>query len=206
MATSLRTLGVQVWELPPLILHPFNERVPPSALLENSKAALMMAGLIPGDGSDQDELKRRMLVGRHAEIRMLFFLGKDVFRWLGQCQECAARIPELSGVELPGQSFAGLLTASPPPAVKEKLIRWGVADHASVFSRAIGLNAVFAQPPALEGLSGEFLRNYHRYADLMFRSYMESQPHHIVGAANFRFELYASGEYSRMLETEWGTE
>ncbi len=166
----------------------------------------MMAGLIPDDGSDRDELRRRLLAGRHAEIRMLFFLGKDVFRWLDQCQECAGRIPELSGAELRGQSFAGLLTANPPPGVKEKLIRWGVADYSSVFSRAIGLNAVFAEPPAIEGLSEEFLRNYHRYADLMFRCYMESQPHAIAGPANFRFELYASGEYSRMLESEWGAE
>jgi len=73
--------------LPPLILHPFNERVPPSALLENSKAALMLSGLIPNDGSDQEDLKRRLLAGRYSEIRMLYFLGKDVFRWIEQCVE-----------------------------------------------------------------------------------------------------------------------
>ncbi len=28
MPTSLKTLGETVWDLPPLILHPFNERVP----------------------------------------------------------------------------------------------------------------------------------------------------------------------------------
>jgi hypothetical protein len=206
MSTSLKTLGETVWDLPPLILHPFNERVPPSALLENSKAALMMAGLIPDDGSDRDELKRRLLAGRHAEIRMLFFLGKDVCRWLTQCQECANRIPELNDAEIREQSFAGLLAGNPPPGVKEKLIRWGVADYSSVFARAVGLNAVFAQPPALEGLSEEFLRNYHRYTDRMYQCYMESQPHLIVKAANFRFELYASGEYSRMLESEWASD
>jgi hypothetical protein len=70
----------------------------------------------------------------------------------------------------------------------------------------VGLNAVFAQPPALEGLSEEFLRNYHRYTDRMYQCYMESQPHLIVKAANFRFELYASGEYSRMLESEWASD
>ena len=200
----IKTLGEAVWDLPPLILHPFNERVPPGELLENSKAALMMAGLIPDDGSDWDELTRRLLTGRHAEIRMLYFLGKDVFRWLAQCRECAARIPELSGQELPEQSFAGLLAGSPPQSVKEKLIAWGVADYATVFSRAVGLNAVFSQPPAMETLSEEFLRNYHRYADSLFHCYMESQPHLIVNSSNFRFDLYASGEYSRMLETEWG--
>ena len=59
MSTPTMTLGSTELVMPPLILHPFNERVPPSALLENSKAALMLSGLIPNDGSDQDELKRR---------------------------------------------------------------------------------------------------------------------------------------------------
>lgn len=203
---SVKTLGDTVWDLPPLILHPFNERVPPAALLENSKAALMMAGIIPDDGSDWDALTRRLLTGRHAEIRMLYFLGKDVCRWLTQCRECASRIADLNGAEVHEQSFAGLLAGKPPQAVEEKLVRWGVAGYSSVFSRAVGLNAVFAQPPALESLSEEFLRNYHRYADLMYRCYMASQPHLIVTAANFRFDLYASGEYSRMLESEWGAD
>jgi hypothetical protein len=201
-----KTLGESVFDLPPLILHPFNERVPPSALMENSKAALMMAGLIPDDGSDWDELTRRLLTGRHAEVRMLFFLGKDVCRWLAQCRECAARFPELAAAEVCEQSFAGLLAGAPPQPVKEKLIGWGVADYAAVFARAIGLNAVFSQPPAIETLSEEFLRHYHRYADLMFRCYMESQPHPILAPANFRFDLYASGEYSRMLESEWNSD
>ena len=58
-----------MWDLPPLILHPFNERVPPSALLENSKAALMLSGLIPNDGSDREDLKRRLLAGRRPAVR-----------------------------------------------------------------------------------------------------------------------------------------
>jgi hypothetical protein len=90
------TLGETVWDLPPLILHPFNERVPPTALLENSKAALMLSGMIPSDGSDPDDLKRRLLSGRYSEMRMLFFLGKDVMRWIDQSLEWAGRIPELS--------------------------------------------------------------------------------------------------------------
>jgi hypothetical protein len=70
-------------ELPPLILHPFNERATPSDLLENSKAALILSGLMPHDGVEPDELRRRLLAGRYSEIRMLFFLGRDVFRWSG---------------------------------------------------------------------------------------------------------------------------
>jgi hypothetical protein len=202
MAT-VTSFGESVWELPPLILHPFNERVPPAALLENSKAALMLSGLIPNDGSDQDDLRRRLLTGRWSEVRMLFFLGKDVLRWIDQCLDWATRVPELSGADVCRQSFAGLLTANPPDSVKDKLVRWGVSDHASIFARAIGLNTLFAEPPAFENLAEEFLRNYHRYADVLFRCYMDSEPYCVIASANFRFELYASGEYSRMLESEW---
>lgn len=199
------TLGETVWELPPLILHPFNERTPPSALLENSKAALMLSGLIPNDGSEADELKRRLLAGRYGELRMLFFLGKDVFRWVDQCLEWAGNEPELAAArDLRHQSFAGLLTASPPDPVKEKLVAWGVADYASIFARAIGINAAFTEPPALSLLTEEFLRTYHRYADYLFRCYMDSEPHRSIGPVNFRFALYASGEYSRLLESQWG--
>jgi hypothetical protein len=87
--------------------------------------------------------------------------------------------------------------------VSEKLLRWGVSDYPAIFSRAIGLHAMFLQPPAFESLSQEFLRNYHRYADGLYRSFMESQPHRTAAARNFRFDLYASGEYSRMLESAW---
>src|SRR5215472_610649 len=93
----MTSLGATVWELPPLILHPFNERMPPSALLDNSKAALMLSGLIPSDGTDPESLKTRLLAGRYSEIRMLFFLGKDVFRWIDQCMEWSERVPELAG-------------------------------------------------------------------------------------------------------------
>src|ERR1700678_2497971 len=88
-------LGEMLWRMPPLILHPFNERVSPGTLMENSKAALMLSGLIPSEGIDREELKRRLLTGRHSEIRMLYFLGKDVFRWIGQCMEIVERMPGL---------------------------------------------------------------------------------------------------------------
>ena len=204
MSTPVKTLGRSVWDLPPLILHPFHERVPPATLLENSKAALMLAGLIPDDGSDYAQLQRRVLFGRYSEIRMLYFLGKDLFRWIEQCEEQTGRLPELEAAQVCAQSFAGLLAGDPPLNVKEKLIRWGVGDYSSIFARAIGLNAAFAAPPAMESLTEEFLRNYHRYADRLYQAYMETQPHGVLASPNFRFEIYASGEYSRMLENEWG--
>jgi hypothetical protein len=200
---TAHNLGDRVWNLPPLILHPFNERVPPSALLENSKAALMLSGLIPRDGSDEEELKRRLLAGRYGEVRMLFYLGKDVFRWIDQCLEWSRRQPEFEGLGLERQTFARLLTSRPPSGVRTKLEHWGVADHRSIFSRAIGLQVLFGQPPAFDGLTEEFLRNYHRYTDALFGCYLESEVHAVITPANFQFELYASGEYSRMLESQW---
>jgi len=196
-------LDETVWNLPPLILHPFNEHIPPSVLLDNSKAALMLSGLIPNDGTDPEELSRRILAGRYAEIRMLFFLGKDIVRWLEQCMDWVLRVPEFEGQEWRLQSFAAFLTLSTPEEVKEKLTLWGVTDYTSIFRRAIGLNALFTVPPALGDLAEEFLRNYHRYADSLYRCYMEMEPYRELDAKRFSFTLYASGEYSRLLESQW---
>lgn len=204
MSAPATSFGKIVWDLPPLILHPFNEHVPPSAMIENSRAALMLSGLVSNDQSDPEVLLRRLLAGRYAEIRMLFFLGKDLLRWIGQCGECVGRIRELEASDIRAQSFAGLLITSPPEAVKEKLANWGVADYGSIFSRALGLNTLFTSPPEADLLAEEFLRNYHRYADSLYRCYMELQPHRAITAVNFQFDLYASGEYSRLLESEWG--
>ena len=204
MSPAVARIEEAVYELPPLILHPFNEKVSPSTLLDNSRAALMLSGLLPSDGFDRDDLTRRLLAGRYSEIRMLFFLGKDVFRWIEQCMEWSERFPELQGSELQPQSFAALLTQNPPECVREKLVRWGVADHAAIFSRAIGLNSMFSEPPSYESLAEDFLRNYHRYADFLFQCFLDSRQHRSIESTTFRFELYASGEYSRLLENAWG--
>jgi hypothetical protein len=203
MTTPSTPLNETVWDLPPLILHPFNERVPASALLDNSRAALMLSGLIPNHGADREELSRRLLNGRYGEIRMLFFLGKDVSRWMDQCLDWVSRVAELREGEWHGQTFAALLAADTPAEVKEKLLRWGVSDYRSIFCRAIGLNTMFTAPPAFDTLAEEFLRNYHRYADCLYRCYMELEPYQVLDARRFHFALYASGEYSRMLESQW---
>jgi hypothetical protein len=202
MFSTVPGLGETIWELPPLILHPFSERISPAALLENSKAALILSGLLPGEGEDGEELQRKVLAGRYSEIRMLFYLGKDVFRWIGQCMEIVERAPELTDAGFRRPSFAGLL-ASPPKNVREKLIHWGVVDYAAVFARAIGLNTLFAEPPAFASLSMEFIRGYHRAADLLFQAFMETEPHRVAAPRNFAFELYASGEYAKLLATSW---
>jgi hypothetical protein len=191
-----------IWDLPPLILHPFNERTPPSSLLENSKAALMLSGLIPNEGATEEDLRRKLLSGRYSEVRMLFFLGRDVFRWIDQCMEIVTRTPALQDFDYKPQSFAGL-AASPPVSVREKLISWGVADYVNVFARAVGLNAIFAEPPEFTCLAPDFLKEYYRYADLFYHGFMEAEPHRLASEKDFRFELYASGEYAKLLESEW---
>jgi hypothetical protein len=206
MSTGSSALGAAVWELPPLILHPFNESVVPADLVENSRAALMLSGLVPSNGADPDELRRRVLQGRHSEIRMLYFVGKDVFRWIDQCVEFVDGKPELRMAELRRQSFAGILTGNPPENVLTKLKAWGVFDYSAIFARAIGLNALFQQPPDVALLSSEFLQHYHRYADYLYACFMELEQHRVITAQNFHFTLYASGEYSRILETQWGGE
>jgi hypothetical protein len=35
---------------------------------------------------------------------------------------------------------------------------------------------------------------------------MEGRPHREIAAANFHFDLYASGEYMQLLEKQWGGE
>jgi hypothetical protein len=195
--------GDAVWDLPPLILHPFSDGISPAALLESSRAALMLSGLIAGDGSEQDELRQRLLAGRYSEIRMLFYLGKDVSRWIGQCLEFISRIPELEDAGIRSQSFASMLASNPPEPAKEKLVSWGVLDYTSIFSRSLGLHSVFTEPPLLRQLGEEFLERYHIFADALFRCYLELEPYRAISPANFRFALYASGEYARLLESEW---
>jgi hypothetical protein len=197
-------LGNAVWDLPPLILHPFADRGSSERLLENSRNVLLACGLAAGGETAQDDLNRRILEGRFAEIRMLFFLGKDVVRWTGQCQEFAGRVPELAKAGVVERSFARLLTEHMPEAVNLKLRGWGVHDAGVIFARAIGLNQIFAAPPEFHCLTEDFVRNYHRYADSFFTSWIQSAPFREVTSTNFRFDLYASGEYTKMLENEWG--
>jgi hypothetical protein len=112
-------------------------------------------------------------------------------------------VPELREREWRPQSFAALLTAATPMEVKEKLTRWGVSDYISIFRRAIGLNTMFANPPELGDLAEEFLHNYHKYADSLYQSFMAMEAYPTLDPRRSRFVLYASGEYSRMLESQW---
>jgi hypothetical protein len=203
---SATDFGAATWELPPLILHPFSDSASSAKLMENTRLSLMACGILPGDGSAPADLVRKLLEGRFAEMRMLFFLGKDLLRWMEQCMEFVARVAELSREPIHEQSFALLLTQNPPESVSQKLTGWGVSDPSLIFSRGIALNHLFGEAPALDQLAEDFIRNYHRYADHVFACWRQLVPFREITAKNFRFDLYASGEYTKMLENEWSSE
>jgi len=195
--------GAKKWELPPLILHPFSDQSGPGKLVQSSRASLMLNGLLPHDESSEDELTRKLIEGRVCEIRMLFFVGKDLLRWIAHCLDFVSSIPELKDSGIREQSFAEFLVQSPPEKVRTKLRGWGVFDYKSIFSRAIGLNSVFCEPPDESQVSVEFIRNYFRFADHMFACRQQIQAFKEISIENFHFEIYASGEYSRLLEKSW---
>lgn len=176
-----------VRELPPLILHPFDTRAEATRLNESA------IGPHP-------ELKD--LESRFSELRMLSFLGKDVDRWLAQCLEFA----QTDGPDLEGAteaSFISLLLFDPPLAAARKLSDWGIGNHQIVFSRALGLNLVYPFPPGPEGLSEGLLRNFHHYADALFDVRLKRRAGRELRGDRYTFEIYASSEYSRLLERSW---
>jgi hypothetical protein len=189
--------------LPPLILHPFTDAGGPSKLVESSRANLKLQGLLPQGDASREDLDRALLDGRYSELRMLYYVGKDLARWIGQCLEFAERNQDM----LPRgtyQSFASFLIQDAPPEVQAKLRKWGVADYKSIFSRALGLHTMFAAAPPREMLSDEFVRSYFRYADQIFQTKQEECDFSPINSREFDFELYSSGEYARMLERSWG--
>ncbi|MBM3738502.1 MAG: hypothetical protein FJW39_22200 [Acidobacteria bacterium] len=196
-------LRTREWCLPPLILHPFSDSTGPGRLVESSRASLMLQGLLPQGDLTVDELERRLLDGRYCELRMLFYVGRDLFRWIEQCQDFVDSSAELRDRGYKFQSFASYVVENPPAGVAAKLKQWGVADYKAIFQRAIGLNCVLAEVPEREMLSNEFVRHYYRYADHMYLCRQHSTVFPELPASQFDFELFASGEYARMLEKEW---
>lgn len=197
------TSANKIWTLPPLILHPFADSAGPGLLVESSRASLILQGLLPGGDQSQSDLERKLITGRYCELRMLYYVGKDLVRWIEQCLDFVANAPELSGEGIEFQSFANLLVFDPPGPVREKLKKWGVADFKGIFSRAIGIYTLFTDAPPRELLSDEFLRNYYRYADYFFAARQSLKQYTELNPRRFDFALFASGEYARMLEREW---
>ena len=191
-------------KLPPLILHPFSDGNAPERLTASARASLMLRGLLPAENLSHEELNRRLLEGRYSEIKMLFYLGKDLSRWLEQCMEVVERDDELRSAGIGPESFAALLMEDAPGPVREKLQGWGVVDYQVIFRRALALHVMFAALPESEVLSDTFLRFHHRFTDSLFQCRQETAVFAKLRSDDFEFELYASGEYTRLLEKEWG--
>ena len=190
-------------KLPPLILHPFADAGGPEKLVESSRASLVLQGLLPAGDRNTQDVERTLLEGRFCEIRMLFYVGKDLLRWIEQCLELVERSPELRGTGIKYQSFAAYLVGHTPEAVQAKLKKWGVSDYRAIFSRALGLSAVFGEVPQRETLTDEFIRHYYRYADQLFQIRQGEALFSDISELGLELEIFASGEYSRMLEREW---
>jgi len=191
------------WKLPPLILHPFSERSGPEKLLASSRASLILQGVLPGEDYSLEELERTLLEGRCCEISMLFYVGKDLVRWADQCMELIENTEALKRSGIRPESFLQLLIETTPAAVDEKLRRWGVYEYKTIFSRALGIHAVFQELPRYEGLSTNFVRHYHRFADHLYTCHQQLFPFTPILPASFDFELFASAEYTRLLDSQW---
>ncbi len=189
--------------LPPLILHPFTESAATAQVLESARASLSIMNDEGAPKKEKDALERQMIEGRFTEFRMLFYVGKDICRWLDQCVDTCGRDPELANLRLPGQSFARLLIEQTPDDVATKLRGWGVVEYARIFSRSIGIFTQFRLPPSPEMLQARYLRHYYRYADYAYTAWRDVDKGPELQYANFPFALFASGEYTRKLEEEW---
>ena len=202
---TLKPAGTEVFALPPLILHPFSGPDDTSVLMESSRASLALQGFLPRPDSAQD-LDQQLLRGRYAELKMLYYIGKDITRWAGQCAETAAAARAFEGRRLRVETFVVFLVQHVPPHVRAKLEAWGVLDFCSLFRRSFGLHAVFVDIPPAEAFTTDFLRRYHRHLDQWYEQRLREtafdrpQPH------EFTFDLYASGEYTLMLEQSWGAD
>jgi hypothetical protein len=191
------------YQLPPLILHPFTNAVNSGEVLQAAKDAAEKLLAAEGSDSQSRQLQLRLLAGRFAELRMLLFVGKDLFRWMEQCLDFTGRHPELSRRGYALQSFAEFLIGRTPPEVDAKLRRWGVTDYARIFSRSIGIYAQFQEPPDEDTLQEDYLRSYYRYADYAYACWRDGAKFPVPPPGEFNFSLFASGEYSKLLEEQW---
>jgi hypothetical protein len=193
-------------ELPPLILHPFSEPSGPEKLAASSRASLTLQGVLPSNDLTVEELECQLLEGRYCELSMLFYIGKDLLRWADQCMELVNRSEGLRNQGIRCESFLQMIVENPPAPVDRKLQQWGVHEYKTIFSRAVGIHAIFGELPDPHTLRAEFVRHYHRFADHLFVCRQQLLPFTPLPSASFDFALYSSAEYAQMLEREWGAE
>lgn len=202
----MRLSGLNAFRLPPLILHPFSAPEDTCVLMESSRASLALQGFLPQE-KETEELDQQLLRGRYAELRMLFYIGKDLTRWIEQCAEMIGASPVFENRHISRETFAVLLVQHIPGHVRAKLEGWGVLDFCALFRRSLGLHTVFSGDlPAAQAFSADFLRRYHRHLDLWYEQWLKDTAFDRAEPNEFTFDLYASGEYTMMLEQSWGSE
>lgn len=189
----------QQWDLPPLILHPFNHSGDKAKLLQSSQLSLYLSGV--AEPARNEDLEAALLEGRYCEFRMVCCIGKDLTRWINQCADFARRDTRLAGAGIIEQSFSDMLLNHTPPEVAARFEAWGVVQYRRILSRAVGLNAVFPHPPEYEVLSRSFLINYYSYADHLFTCYQNLEPFTRIDPHQFRFSLFTSEEYALRIES-----
>ncbi len=202
----MKISGAQTFRLPPLILHPFSGPEDTSVLMESSRASLALQGFLPSQQTAPEDLDQQLLRGRYAELRMLYYIGKDIVRWMEQCSETVVASNLFEGRRIRPETFAVFLVQHVPGHVRIKLEGWGVLDFCALFRRSIGLHAVFHDFPPVESFSPEFLRRYHRHLDQWFEQRLKDAVFDRPEPEEFHFDLYASGEYTLILEQSWGSE
>lgn len=162
-------------ELPPIILHPFDGC---PALISRPRTV------------HAEQRAKEHLQSRYDEFCMLCRIGNDLNRRLAQCDEVADGDPELSGMS--ERDFIAVLLFAPPIPVLKQMRRWGIENPQLLFSRAIGLNTVFTNPPPASDLSESFLREADRLADWLFDRRLNSEAPTATVEDRFTFEIYAS--------------
>jgi hypothetical protein len=171
--------------------------------MESSRASLALQGFLPKQETAAQDLDQQLLRGRYAELRMLYYIGKDILRWFEQCTETVSFSSVFEGRRLRAETFAVFLVQHVPPHVRTKLEGWGVLDFCALFRRSIGLHVVFTELPPAEGFAPDFLRRYHRHLDQWYEQRLRDTVFDRPLPDEFTFELYASGEYTLMLEQSW---
>lgn len=172
--------------------------------MESSKASLALQGFLPKSDRTEEKLDQQLLRGRYAELRMLFYIGKDLTRWMEQCLESVQQASTTDFAGFKPESFGMILVSQIPDAVRQKLETWGVLDFAALFRRSIGLHAVFHEFPTADRFSPEFLRRYHRHLDTWYECRVRDSGCGRPTPGQFAFDLFASGEYTMLLEQSWG--
>ena len=173
-------------------------------LMESTRANLTLQGILPKPVKSPEELDQQLLRGRYAELKMLFYIGKDLTRWMDQCAETASLNDKFFGRKLRPETFALFLVQHVPLHVRTKLEGWGVLDYCALFRRSLGLHTVFSGLPSKQDISADFLRRYHRHLDNWFEYRLRERTFDRAEPDEFIFDLFASGEYTQMLEKSWG--